>query len=45
MYYKKDLNNIVSEFDDYVSVKKIKEFFPVNNLNDFDFETCNYGRG
>ena len=39
MYYKKDLNNIVSEFDDYVSVKKIKEFFPVNNLNDFDFET------
>ena len=39
MYYKKDLNNIVSEFDDYVSVKKIKEFFPVNNLNDFETVT------
>ena len=22
-----------------ISVKKIEEFFPVNNLNDFDFET------
>ena len=39
MYHKKDLNNIVSEFDDYVSVKKIKEFFPVNNLNDFETVT------
>ena len=35
----KDLNSIVSEFDDHISIKKIKEFFPDINVNDFEFET------
>ena len=35
----KDLNDIVSEFDDHISIKKIKEFFPDVNVNDFDVET------
>ena len=35
----KDLNSIVSEFDDHISIKKIKEFFPGINVNDFEFET------
>ena len=35
----KDLNNIVSEFDDHISIKKIKDFFPDSNLSNFDFET------
>ena len=35
----KDLNSIVSESDDHISIKKIKEFFPGININDFDFET------
>ena len=34
-----DVNSIVSEFDDHKSIKKIKEFFPDININDFDFET------
>ena len=33
------LNSIVSEFDDHISIKKIKEFFPDINFNDFEFET------
>ena len=33
----KDLNSIVSEFDDHISIKKIKTFFPDINVNDFDF--------
>ena len=35
----KDLNSIVSEFDDHISIKKINEFFPDINVNDFEFET------
>ena len=35
----KDLNSIVSEFDDHISIKKIKDFFPDINVNDFEFET------
>ena len=35
----KDLNSIVSEFDEHRSIKKIKEFFPDINVNDFEFET------
>ena len=35
----KDLNSIVSEFDHHISIKKIKEFFPHINVNDFEFET------
>ena len=35
----KDLNDIVSEFDDHISIKKIKEFFLDINVNAFDFET------
>ena len=35
----KDLNSNVSEFNYYVSIKKIKEFFPDINVNDFDFDT------
>ena len=38
MHYK-DLNGIVSEFDDHISIKMIKERFPDINLSDFDFET------
>ena len=34
-----DVNSIVSKFDDHKSIKKIKEFFPDININDFDFET------
>ena len=34
----KDLNSIVSEFDDHISTTKIKEFFPDINVNDFEFE-------
>ena len=37
MYYK-DLNGIVSEFDDHISIKMIKERFPDINVSDFDFE-------
>ena len=35
----KDLYSIVSEFDDHLSIAKIKEFFPDINVNDFEFET------
>ena len=35
----KDLNSTVSEFDDHISIKKIKESFPDINVSDFDFET------
>ena len=35
----KDLNSIVSELDAHISIKKIKEFFPDINVNDFDFKT------
>ena len=35
----KDLNSIVSESEDHISIKKIKYFFPEINVNDFDFET------
>ena len=35
----KDVNNIVSEFDDDIGIKKVKESFPDINVNDFDFET------
>ena len=35
----KDLNSIVSEFDDHISIKKIKEFFPDISINDFEFNT------
>ena len=35
----KYLNSILSEFDDHISIKNIKEFFPDINVNDFDFET------
>ena len=34
----KDWNNIVSEFNDYISTKKIKFFFPNINLSDPHFE-------
>ena len=33
----KDLTSIVSEFDDHISIKKVEEFFPDINVNDFDF--------
>ena len=35
----KDLNSIVSEFHDHISIKKIKEFFPDINVNNFEFGT------
>ena len=35
----KDLNGNDSEFDDHISTKKIKQFFPDININGFDFET------
>ena len=35
----KDLNGNDSEFDDHISPKKIKQFFPDININGFDFET------
>ena len=35
----KVLNSTVSEFDDHISIKKIKESFPDINVSDFDFET------
>ena len=35
----KDLNSIVSESDDHISIKMIKEFFPDISINDFKFNT------
>ena len=35
----KHLNSTASEFDDQISIKKIKESFPDINVNNFDFET------
>ena len=35
----KDLNSIVSESDDHISIKKIIEFFPDISINDFKFNT------
>ena len=35
----KDLNSILSEFDDHISIKRIKEFFPNINVNDFETVT------
>ena len=33
------MNSIVSEFDDHISIKKIKGFFPDITVNDSEFET------
>ena len=38
MYYK-DLNGIVSEFDDHISIKMIKERFPDISVSDFETVT------
>ena len=35
----KDLNNVISKFDDHITIKKIKTFFPDINVSDLDFET------
>lgn len=38
MISRKDLNNVASDFDDHLIIKKIKGFLPGINVNNFNFE-------